>query len=145
MPRWAYAKGVRRNRRETRGRTAEAGKNKFPALRGTLIPCAALPDKWFSEDPKKVASAKADCNACPARTECAELGENEEFGVWGGMTPDERRDARHFRVIMLEELNNARILRMHGEGLSISAMARELGIPRMTLADRLRRLTGLAA
>jgi DNA-binding Lrp family transcriptional regulator len=46
---------------------------------------------------------------------------------------------------MLEELNNARILRMHGEGLSISAMARELGIPRMTLADRLRRLTGLAA
>jgi transcriptional regulator of acetoin/glycerol metabolism len=115
-------------------------------MRGILtLSCEANPDQWFSEAPEKVAKAKAGCDECPVRNDCAELGENEEFGVWGGMTPSERQEARRFRVIMLEEMNNAHIRRMHAEGNSISAMARELGIPRKTLADRLRKLTGLAA
>ncbi|MFI8237635.1 WhiB family transcriptional regulator [Streptomyces sp. NPDC085866] len=114
-------------------------------MRGTLNPCAGNPDKWFSESPKMIAEAKAACDTCPARIRCAEHGESEEFGVWGGTTPEDRRNARHFRLIMLEEVTNNRIREMHRDGVSISAMARELDIPRMTLANRLRRLTGLAA
>lgn len=107
--------------------------------------CEADPDLWFSERAEDIAQAKEACGFCPVRTECAELGKNEEFGVWGGMTPEERRSAQRFLLILLEEQNNAHIRRMHREGTSISAMARELSMPRKTLADRLRRLTGLAA
>jgi AraC-like DNA-binding protein len=109
------------------------------------LSCEGNPELWFSENPKFIAEAKEACDACPVRDECAELGENEEFGIYGGMTPDDRRSAKRFRVIMLEELTNSRIKNMHGQGVSISAMARELGMPRKTLADRLRRITDLAA
>ena len=107
--------------------------------------CEADPDLFFSEKAEDITQAKEACGFCPVRAECAELGKNEEFGVWGGMTPDERRSAQRFLLILLEEQNNAQIRRMRSEGVSISAMARELGMPRKTLADRLRRMTGLAA
>ncbi|MEU9975055.1 WhiB family transcriptional regulator [Streptomyces sp. NPDC051014] len=108
-------------------------------------PCESDPDMWFSEKAEDVTQAKEACGFCPLRAECAELGDNEEFGVWGGMTPAEIRSAKRFRVIMLEEMNNTHIRRMRAEGASVSAIARELGLPRKTLSDRLRRLTGLAA
>lgn len=107
--------------------------------------CATDPDMWFSEDAEKVREAKHACDSCPTREECAVLGEDEEFGIWGGMTPEDRRASKRFRLLLLEEQVNARIRRMQAEGASISAMARELGIPRKTLADRLRRMTSLAA
>jgi DNA-binding NtrC family response regulator len=108
-------------------------------------PCEGNPESWFSEIASEIEEAKQACGFCPVREECAELGEDEEFGVWGGQSPEDRRAAKRFRVIMLEEMNNAHIRRMHREGVSISAMARELSIPRKTLADRLRRLTDIAA
>lgn len=140
--------GARRNRKENRGRDRGAKKEINPPEQceaPLTLCCEADPDQWFSEAPEKVAKAKAACDKCPVRNECAELGEYEEYGIFGGMTPEDRRNARHFRVIMLEELTNNRIRSMHSEGVSISAMSRELGIPRKTLADRLRRMTGLAA
>ncbi|MEU9058976.1 WhiB family transcriptional regulator [Streptomyces sp. NPDC048430] len=108
-------------------------------------PCESNPELWFSEKSEDIAQAKEACGFCPVREECADLGENEEFGVWGGMTPREIRQAKRFRVLVLEELRNAQILLMQRDGASISAMARELGLPRKTLADRLRKMTGLAA
>jgi transcriptional regulator of acetoin/glycerol metabolism len=110
-----------------------------------LQSCEGDPDLWFSEKAEDIAQAKEACGFCPVRAECAELGEDEEFGVWGGMTPEDRRSRQRFLVILVEEQNNAHIRRMQAEGASISAMARELGMPRKTLADRLRRLTSLAA
>jgi len=110
-----------------------------------LHPCEADPDLWFSEKAEDIAQAKEACGFCPVRAECAELGEEEEFGVWGGMTSDEIRSAKRFRLVMLEEWTNSKIRSMQASGVSISAMARELGMPRKTLADRLRRMTGLAA
>lgn len=107
-------------------------------------PCEVRPDFWFSEISTEVMQAKEACGFCPVRYDCAELGEDEEFGVWGGMSPDDRRAAKRFRVIMLEELVNAKIRNMATEGRSISGMARELNMPRKTLADRLRRLTQAA-
>jgi hypothetical protein len=107
--------------------------------------CEADPDKWFSEAPALIAEAKAECQKCPVRNECEELGMYEENGVWGGMTPNDRRNVRRFNLLLAEELADANIRRLQAEGASISAMARELGLPRKTLADRLRRMTGLAA
>lgn len=35
--------------------------------------------------------AKMVCEQCPIQEQCRELGRDEEFGVWGGTTPKERR------------------------------------------------------
>ncbi|MFC9231071.1 WhiB family transcriptional regulator [Streptomyces decoyicus] len=110
-----------------------------------MYPCEVSPEFWFSENSRDMAHAKEACGHCPARIECAELGEDEEFGIWGGLSPDDRKAAKRFRVVMIEETLNARVRGMRAEGMSISAMARELDMPRKTLADRLRRISGLAA
>lgn len=34
--------------------------------------------------------ARMVCNVCPVREKCEMLGTEEEFGMWGGMTPLER-------------------------------------------------------
>jgi transcriptional regulator of acetoin/glycerol metabolism len=103
--------------------------------------CEANPELWFSEKASDIDLAKEACGFCPDRTVCGELGENEEFGVWGGNSPEDRIRQKRFRVLLMEELANNRIRNMRAEGVSISGIARELGIPRKTLADRLRRLT----
>ena len=35
--------------------------------------------------------AKMVCEQCPVQEECLYRGEDEEYGVWGGKTPRERR------------------------------------------------------
>ena len=110
-----------------------------------MIPCEANPEFWFSESPQDVAEAKAACGYCPVKENCADMGEDEEFGVWGGKSPEDRRDSKRLRLLIREEWTSSEIKRMTTEGNSISYMARELGIPRKTLADRLRRASGLAA
>jgi WhiB family redox-sensing transcriptional regulator len=43
-----------------------------------------------------IAAAKAVCEACPVRLECLEfaLSTNQEYGVWGGASEEERRVLR---------------------------------------------------
>ncbi|MDQ4445404.1 WhiB family transcriptional regulator [Bifidobacterium longum] len=38
--------------------------------------------------------AKQACLSCPVRAECLRqaLETGEQYGIWGGMTPEERRD-----------------------------------------------------
>lgn len=38
---------------------------------------------------------KLVCEHCPIRKECAERGAEEEYGLWGGMTPKDRRLGRY--------------------------------------------------
>lgn len=59
--------------------------------------CYTMPIKqaqalFFSENPKKVAIAKAICATCPMTQECLRmaLDNHEEYGIFGGMTPKER-------------------------------------------------------
>lgn len=49
------------------------------------------PDREIRE-----AAAKAICRYCPVRAECLDeaLREAPQFGVWGGMSPDERTAQR---------------------------------------------------
>jgi len=46
---------------------------------------------------RRIASAKAVCAQCPALTDCRiyAIGAGETFGIWGGLTEDERTPARN--------------------------------------------------
>lgn len=54
-----------------------------------------FPDR--SQGPNGSDPAKEICEGCPVRQECLDwaLTAPEEFGVWGGTTPTERRRMRH--------------------------------------------------
>lgn len=65
----------------------------------TIAPCTNDPDAWFSTDTGgmrenyyDLRAAKAGCEACPVKLLCLEFAliNEEEFGIWGGMTPGER-------------------------------------------------------
>ena len=62
------------------------------------------PEKWFPlfstgamqpHDLRMIAEAKAICGACPVRAECLEsaMQSGERWGIWGGLTPEERGNA----------------------------------------------------
>jgi WhiB family redox-sensing transcriptional regulator len=48
---------------------------------------------FFSELPSKVAKAKAICDGCPVSAKCLAfaLADDVEFGIFGGLTPHERK------------------------------------------------------
>ena len=61
--------------------------------------CAGLDPELFHPAGRNVAGrrkAKAICAVCPVQTECAALARarNEQFGVWGGESPEDRRYRR---------------------------------------------------
>ena len=65
---------------------------------GSDIPCTNAPDLYFPDydnavGMKMVFTAKALCLACPLVALCAEYGieGNEQYGIWGGLTSNERR------------------------------------------------------
>jgi WhiB family redox-sensing transcriptional regulator len=48
--------------------------------------------------------ARSVCSGCKHITECGEWGIHKEyFGVWGGLTPKDRKAIRRARRIVLEE------------------------------------------
>jgi len=63
------------------------------------VECEQLPDVFFPEDSAWVveqrqmkALAKEVCGRCPLMNQCAEYGliSNQTFGIWGGLTAQER-------------------------------------------------------
>lgn len=55
------------------------------------------PDLWFAEELDTVAQARADeakrlCRGCTVQSDCldAALVRGERYGIWGGLTTDER-------------------------------------------------------
>lgn len=51
------------------------------------------PDLFFSTNQEGIESAKSICRSCPLMVLCAQraLAAGEEHGVWGALTPEERR------------------------------------------------------
>jgi WhiB family redox-sensing transcriptional regulator len=47
---------------------------------------------------REVEKAKAVCAGCTVRDECLEAGLAEQFGVWGGLIPHERKQLRRLRA-----------------------------------------------
>jgi hypothetical protein len=65
----------------------------LPVLDGAL--CAQVdPELWFPKLGSPSSAALLICQDCPARVDCLEwaLTAREEHGIWGGMTPRQRRD-----------------------------------------------------
>jgi WhiB family redox-sensing transcriptional regulator len=57
--------------------------------------CAqADPEAWFPEKGGSVRQATAICRRCPVQAECLDyaLAHVERFGVWGGLTWEQRRE-----------------------------------------------------
>ena len=54
------------------------------------------PDLFFPERGASTREAKEVCRGCVVRGECLEyaLANGEKFGIWGGLSEDERRDVR---------------------------------------------------
>jgi WhiB family redox-sensing transcriptional regulator len=57
------------------------------------------PALWFPEanDSGATRKARGICSRCPVQPRCLEyaLDRNEQFGVWGGTSPQERARFRH--------------------------------------------------
>jgi hypothetical protein len=65
------------------------------------------PDIFHSDEPRDIRAAKNVCATCPVRLECFKYGETEEYGIYGGLTPSERRSRRspsHTQRVSLVDL-----------------------------------------
>ncbi len=61
--------------------------------------CLSLPDTMFflaGDDFEGMKKAKEVCAACPVQEQCLEFAvlTNQSLGIWGGTTPNERRQIR---------------------------------------------------
>jgi WhiB family redox-sensing transcriptional regulator len=71
-------------RDDWRGRAACRG-----MATGAFFVPSSDPGAWKAElEPKAV------CSSCPAQEDCLGAGALENFGIWGGLTTTERRQAR---------------------------------------------------
>jgi hypothetical protein len=62
--------------------------------------CRDRPGRWwFTASTRR--RAIQICQRCPVRVECLAyaIDSDEQYGVWGGLTVDERRALRHGRFI----------------------------------------------
>ena len=77
----------------------------------------ADPDTCFPDDEPYVdvqfAKAKRMCEECPVVGFCLEIGLDEKWGVWGGMTPDERYKLSKSPKLPKGRLERRRFLRVH--------------------------------
>lgn len=73
----------------TRAARSDAGHER--ALCSQMDPELWFPEPWEDETP-----AKLTCGRCPVREACLAhaLDANEEYGIWGGLLPEERREMR---------------------------------------------------
>jgi WhiB family redox-sensing transcriptional regulator len=63
----------------------------FPNLGPDTACLTTNPDLFFGETKKEIAAAKAVCSGCPVMEKCAKWAvPNEEFGVFGGLSANER-------------------------------------------------------
>lgn len=66
-------------------------------------------DLWFSDNSEETQEAADICFECPVRLECLKqaVQNKEPFGVWGGLTPEQRfKNNRHRAFSSLKGLKN---------------------------------------
>jgi hypothetical protein len=76
----------------------------------------AHPDTCFppNEEPHLYDIAKHLCEICPVVGFCLEIGLDEKWGMWGGMTPEERNKLSKSDKLPKERLEKRRFLRVFG-------------------------------
>jgi len=68
--------------------------------------CHGLTNLFFPERGHEANQAKAVCKTCSVVDECAEAGEAEYFGVWGGRSERQRRMRRSGIVAVHTPINH---------------------------------------
>lgn len=63
------------------------------------VECRKNPEMWFSELAMDIRDAIKICNSCPAREPCLEIGMENEYGIFGGLTPQKRDILRKRRNV----------------------------------------------
>lgn len=56
--------------------------------------CKGLTNLFYTERGEPSVQAKRVCARCPVQAECREAGMAEHFGIWGGLSEQERRQER---------------------------------------------------
>lgn len=74
----------------------------------TEAACRSLPDTMFflaGDDFEGMRQAKDECARCPVKEPCLEFAilTNQSLGIWGGTTPNERRQIRRAWLRELRE------------------------------------------
>jgi WhiB family redox-sensing transcriptional regulator len=75
-------------------RRAEPRAYRRPPAWHALAACASAdPDSWYPELSEPSKAVLRICTACPVRDLCLDqaLADGEQHGIWGGLTPPERR------------------------------------------------------
>ena len=75
----------------------------------------ADPDTCFPEhdEPHLFDKAKRMCEECPVIGFCLEIGLDEKWVMWGGLTPDERYKLSKSPKLPKERLERRRFLRVY--------------------------------
>lgn len=66
-----------------------------PLFDGSQLCASNDPEIWFTETKRGIEAAKSVCRQCPIRTPCGQYAiANGEYGVWGGLSDDDRAKLR---------------------------------------------------
>ncbi|WP_020580166.1 WhiB family transcriptional regulator [Actinopolymorpha alba] len=67
-----------------------------------LTPDLFYPDERGPDPDGRRSPAKAICRRCPVRRDCLSdaLNRDDEYGIWGGLTPRERRNLKKSKEIV---------------------------------------------
>ncbi len=111
--------------------------------------CADVdPDIFFAENGKKYSDAKAVCDGCPVVQQCLEFAVSNgvRVGVWGGLTPEERKGVSQGRPRRKPgtRVDYGLVALYVAEGLSDGAVAERVGCTAWTVL-RWRKARGIAS
>lgn len=104
-------------------------------------PCYSDPDLFHSDAPPDMERAKRMCDDCPLSRfrACQHEGWDNEHGVWGGMSPVDRKAANPLRFASIVRaskrdatridatLTRDRVLAMRREGVPVRVVAEKVG------------------
>jgi hypothetical protein len=125
-------------------RAAEDDVFYFPEPESEGKPTGEELGKIRSESSRRELVAKTKyCSACPSRGRCAVEGWKEEFGIWGGWTPAERRqidrgDYAPSRIRGQASTRRDEAVRLVRQGLSIEDVAIKMNIGIYAVGEHLR-------
>lgn len=93
------------------------------------------PELWFPEKGGSATQAKGVCGGCPVRAECLQwaLANGETDGIWGGLTPGQRKKLmpkRENRRHTAARERRQRIAEMDAQGMGTAEIAELLGVSR---------------
>lgn len=90
---------------------------------------------FYDETKAGIKAAKAVCGSCPVASICLGYAiDNEDYGVWGGMTPAERAKLRTKKFVSQEDRQVAARLRERlDQGIKTIEIAAEFGVTERTI------------